>query len=226
NTWIGEELRPVGSELQWQHLGSSAVVTVAGGAFCCNDTMGTLLAWRGWSMGNRLTTYNEVLPLPPLFSLSSRTGFTDQMDGTKPFGSDLDNRVGWSGRARISVPERAMLQYTHVDNRGDREEYRNEYSWQTKFNLLGGDIHGQHGTTLAAEYGWGTTGMGSRGHAGVQMTYSAAYALLSQSFGRNRLTARIDAFGTEDKDHSRVAETNTESGRAWTIAYFYEPAKH
>jgi hypothetical protein len=226
NTWIGEELRPLGSELQWQHLGSTAVFTVAGSAFCCNDTMGALLAWRGWSMGNRLTTYNAVLPLPPLFSLSSPHGFADQMDGTKPFESDLDGRAGWSGRARVSLPERATLQFTHVDNRGDRQEYRGEYSWQTKLNLLGGDIRGQHGTTFAAEYGWGATGMGFRGHAWVQATYYAAYALVSQSFGRNRLSARIDVFGTEDKDHSPVAENNTESGRAWTLAYFYEPTKH
>src|SRR5262249_53878303 len=52
---MGGGLRPAGTELQWQHLGSNAVVTFAGGAFCCNDTMGTLVAWRGWSMGNRLT---------------------------------------------------------------------------------------------------------------------------------------------------------------------------
>ena len=223
NTWIGEEVRPIGGELQWQRLTPYAVLTFAGGAFRGNDTMGTMLAWRGWSMGNRLTTYGEVLPLPPLFTLTGPVGFVEQRrDGTQPFGSDLDGRTGLTARARITVPERATLQYARVDNRGDRELYDHEYSWQTKLNLLSGEIDGTHGTTFASEYGWGSTGMGFRGRPWVQLTYYAAYALVSQAFGRNRVSARLDVFGTRDRDHSPVAETNTESGRAWTLAYFFQ----
>jgi hypothetical protein len=87
--------------------------------------------------------------------------------------------------------------------------------------LLSGEIDGSHGTTFASEYGWGSTGMGFRGRPWVQLTYYAAYALVSQTFGRNRISARFDVFGTQDRDHSPVAEVNTESGRAWAIAYFY-----
>lgn len=221
NTWIGEEVRPIGTELQWQRLTSNAVVTVAGGAFRGNDTMGALLGWRGWSIGNRLSVYNEVLPLPPLFSLRDPRGFADQRsDGTKPFGPDLDGRTGFSGRVRVTLPERASLQLARIDNRGDRREYREEYAWQTKLNSLSGQLDGQHGTTLAAEYGWGSTGMGFAPQAQVDLTYYAAYVLLSQSFGRNRLSMRVEVFGTQDRDHS-FAETNTESGRAWTLAWFY-----
>ena len=221
NTWIAEEVRPAGAELQWQRLTSTAVVTVAGGAFRRNDTMGTLLGWRGWSMGNRLSLYGEVLPLPPLFSLRDPRGFAEQRrDGTKPFGPDLDGRTGFSGRFRVSLPERAMLQFARIDNRGDRHVYRGEYAWQTKFNLLSGEIDGDHGTTLAAEYGWGSTGMGFAPQAFVDLNDYAAYVLVSQTFGRNRLSARFDVFGTTDRDHSFV-ETNSESGRAWTIAWFY-----
>ena len=221
NTWIGEEFRPLGAELQWQHLTTNAVVTVAGGAFRGNDTMGALLGWRGWSMGNRLTTYGEVLPLPPLFSLRDPNGFDDQRkDGTKPFGPDLDGRAGLSGRIRVSLPERATIQLAHIDNRGDRDEYRGEYAWQTQLNLLSGQLDGQRGTTLAAEYGWGKTGMGFAPQAFVDLTYYAAYALVSQTFGRHRVSARFDVFGTTDRDHS-FAENNTESGRGWTLAWFY-----
>lgn len=221
NTWIGEEVRPLGAELQWQRLTSNAVITVAGAGFRSNDTMGALLGWRGWSLGNRLSTYGEVLPLPPLFSLHDPRGFIDQRsDGTKPFGPDLDGRTGFSGRIRVSLPERATLQFARVDNRGDRSEYREEYAWQTRLNLLSGQIDGQHGTTFATEYGWGSTGMGFPPNANVQLNYYAAYALLSQGFGRNRVSARFDVFGTQDKDHS-FAETNTESGRAWTLAWFF-----
>ena len=215
NTWVGQEVRPIGTELQWQRLTSNAVITAAGGAFRGNDTMGALLGWRGWSIGNHLAVYNEVLPLPPLpFFLDQRS------DGSKSFGRDLDGRTGFSGRVRVSLPERAMLQLARVDNRGDRKLYRGEYSWQTKFNLLSGEIDGQRGTTLVSEYGWGSTGMGFAPHAFVDLDFYAAYVLISQSFGRNRVSARFDVFGTTDRDHS-FAETNSESGRAWTFAWFY-----
>jgi len=223
NTWIGEEFRPIGAELEWRRLLSSTVITAAGGAFRGNDTMGTLLGWRGWSIGNRLSVYGEALPLPPLRSLRDPNGFADQRsDGTQPFGPDLDGRTGVTGRVRVSLPERAMLQFARVDNRGDRREYRREYAWQTRLNLLGGQIDGQHGTTLAAEYGWGSTGMGFAPRAFVDLTYYASYILLSQKFGRNRVSARFDVFQTKDRDHSPT-ETNSESGRAWTLAWFFEP---
>lgn len=214
NSWIGEEVRPIGTELQWQHLTSTSVITFAGGAFRGNDTMGALLGWRGWSIGNHLAVTNEVLPLPPL------PFFPNQRDGSKPIGRDLDGRSGWTARMRVSLPERAMVQLAHLDNRGDRKLYRGEYSWQTQFNVLSGEIDGQHGTTLASEYGWGSTGMGSAPHAFVDLDFYAADVLLSQTFGRNRVSARIDVFGTTDRDHS-FAEVNSESGRAWTFAWFY-----
>ena len=96
--------------------------------------MGALLAWRGWAIGNRLSTYSEVLPLPPLSSLE--TSFPLQRkDGTKPFGTDLDGRTGYSARVRYSDPQPANVIYTYLDNRGDRELHRGEYAWATKFHL-------------------------------------------------------------------------------------------
>src|SRR5258708_40094203 len=111
-----------------------------------------------------------------------------------------------------------MLQLAHIDKRGDRELYRGEYSWKSRFNVLSGQIDGPHGTTLASEYGWGKTGMGFAPRAFVDLDFYAAYVLLSQTFGRNRLSARFDVFGTTDRDHS-FAEVNTESGRAGTFAW-------
>ena len=223
NTWIGEELRPIGAELEWRHsMTDLDTVTLAASAFRNNDTMGALLGWRGWSLGNRLSVYGEVLPLPPLFSLREDRFFAGQRsDGTKPFGPDLDGRTGYSARIRYQRPERGSLQLTHVDNRGDREKYRGEYAWQTRFTIVGADVTSDRGTTLASEYCWGSTGMGFAPGAVVDLTFYTAYVLVSQSVGRNRLSARLDTFQTKDRDHS-IAETNSENGRAWTLAWFYE----
>jgi hypothetical protein len=212
NTWIGEEFRPVGADLQWR---SQFYWTVGATAFRDNDTSGALLAWRGWAMGNRLTVYNEGLPLPPLPS------FPKQGKETRPFEHDLDGRLGYAGRIRFTLPERANLQLAHVDNRGDRKLYRNEYSWQTRFDTLSGEIGTTSPTTVAAEYMWGKTGMGFAPNPHVQSDFHAAYALVSHKIDRNRFTVRIETFGVVDRAHA-TPETYDDHGRSWTLAWMYD----
>src|SRR6185369_9606118 len=111
NSWIAHEVRPIGAELEWRHeLANLSAITVAGTAFRGNDTMGTLLGWRGWAISSRVTTYGEELPLPPLASFDDPKSFIDQRNGTIPFDRDLDGRTGFAGRLRFSVPERGMIQ--------------------------------------------------------------------------------------------------------------------
>ena len=62
--------------------------------------MGTLLAARGWTFGNRLTVYNEEIAAVP--------------DRTRPIGPEIDHRIGDSERIRVSLPERAMITPTSV----------------------------------------------------------------------------------------------------------------
>lgn len=220
NSWIGEEVRPVGIDVQYRHVTSRGhAITTGATAFEGNDSMGALLAWRGWAIGNRLSTYGEVLPLPPLRSLD--TSFPLQRrDGTKPFGSDLDGRPGYSARVRYAIPQRANVLYTYVDNRGDRELHRGEYAWATKFHLLGAEVGDPDRFVVAGEYVRGSTTMG-RGVAFVDADFFAAYLLVSGKSGRNRLTARYELFNTEEQDFS-PAETNEENGRAWTLTWMFD----
>lgn len=224
NKWIGDEFRPAGAELEWRHERANFdTVTAAASVFRNNDTMGTLLGWRGWSVGERISVYGEILPLPNLFSFHNRAQFVDQRDGTVPFQSDLDGRMGYTARIRYQRPENGSVQLTHVDNRGDRKEYRSgegvEYAWQTRFDIFGADWKTARETSLAAEYCWGKTGMGFAPHATVDLSFYTWYVLVSQPFGRNRFSARFDVFETEDHDHT--AETNSELGRAWALTWFY-----
>jgi hypothetical protein len=224
NTWIGEEVRPVGIDLQWRHTtGTGHTITTGATAFQRNDTMGAFLGWRGWSVGSRLSTYGEVLPLPPLASL--QTFFSRQRDdGTKPFGTDLDGKTGYSARIRYALPPRAMIQYAYVDNRGDRELYRGEYAWETHFHLLSAELGDPDSFVVAAEYMRGSTGMGVF-EAFVQADFYATYLLVSEKHGRNRWSARLDLFNTEEKDFS-PAESNDEHGRSWTLTWMYDLPKN
>lgn len=220
NSWIGEEVRPIGVDLQYRHTTASGhSITTAATAFRGNDSMGALLAWRGWAIGNRLSAYGEVLPLPPLETLD--TFFPLQRkDGTKPFGTDLDGNTGYSARVRYAVPQRANVQYTYVDNRGDRALHRGEYAWATKFQMIGAELGDPDRLILASEVLRGTTGMG-HGAAYVDADFFAAYVLISGKSGRNRVSARYELFNTEERDFS-LAELNEENGRAWTLTWMFD----
>ena len=228
NTWMGQEVRPVGVDLEYRHTTASFnSLTIGATAFQDNDTMGTLLAWRGWTVGNRLPVYDELVPLPPLWSLPV---FTQQnLEGSTPFRNDLDGMTGWAARAKYSVGDRGNIQITRLDNRGDYELYGDEYSWNTKFTAIGGEIGSTESTVLAAEYLVGYTAMGPYldflpGRP-VIVDFDAWYALLSHKRGRNRFSARIEGFTMTDEDNGN-SETSDEDGYAWTFAWLFELTPH
>ncbi|HVG23302.1 MAG TPA: hypothetical protein VND45_04045 [Thermoanaerobaculia bacterium] len=217
NAWIGEEVRPIGVDLQYRHVTSRGPV-LSGGvtAFRGNDTMGTLLAWRGWPHGDRLTALGETRPLPSLDSLSDGGPFAKQRDaGTQPFGSDLDGRTGWSARVRYGP-----VQYAYVDNGGDRALHGDQYSWHTRFHLVSAEVGNPDRVVAAGEWMRGNTYMGL-GTPFVAADFSSAYLLLSGKVRRNRLSARYELFSTTDLDRS-AAEENAESGRGWTLTWLFD----
>ncbi len=210
NTWIGEEFRPTGADLQFS---PNFYVTFGATAFRGNDTMGTELAARGWTFGNRLTVYDEALPLPPPDTT------------TKPIMHDLDHRNGYAERVRLQLPERAMLQVAHIDNRAElRPEIDGQTPWQTRFNVIGASA-GQSGpTTVAAEWSSGWTAVGFPGGS-FRLDFNTAYVLLSKKTGSDRWTARFDRFST--KSHARTGyDSNYESGHAVTVAWLHDMSEH
>ena len=222
NTWVGEEVRPVGVDLQWRHvMNRGHVLTTGATAFKGNDTMGTLVGWRGWSVGNRLTVYDEVLPLPPFEALETFF-FRQRDDGSKPFGVDLDGNIGYSGRVRYSVPQRGSVQYTYVDNQGDRLLYRGEYAWATAYHQIGAELGNPDNFVVIGEYVTGSTGMGRTIFpAFVDLDFKAGYILVSDKRGKNRFSARFDKFSTTERDHT-IADNNDEDGKSWTLTWLYD----
>lgn len=219
NTWIGQEARPVGLDLQWKR---GFYFTFGATAFRNNDTMGTLLGWRGWTIGNRLSVYNEVLPLPPITSLTKTDFFGKQRpDGTVSFEKDLDGRTGVSERVRFQVPERGLIQFTHVDNRGDHLLHRGEYAWATRYNQISAELGDPQTIILASEWMKGKTAMGPLQVAHIDVGFQSAYLLVSRKTGKVRLSLRGDTFSTRDRAHAASNEYG-EDGHAWTVASLYD----
>ena len=206
NSWIAQEVRPIGADLQWS---PGFYVTLGATAFRGNDTMGTLLAARGWTFGNYLTTYNENMPLP-------------YAQTTKPIGADLDNKNGYSERIRLSLPERAMIQIAHIDNRAPitPTTLKGQTPWQTHFNVISADAGSKGPTTIAAEWAYGSTAVGFPGGS-FKMDFDTEYLLVSHAFGHERLSARVERFSTADATRP-PDDAAREHGRAWTVAWMHE----
>jgi hypothetical protein len=210
NSWMAQEVRPIGADLQWS---PTFYVTLGATAFRGQDTMGTLLAARGFTFGNYLTAYNENLPTPDL-------------DSTRPFGTDLDNKNGYSERIRVSLPERAMLQVTRIDNRAtiSPSTVKGQEPWLTRFNIVGGEIGSTGDNTLAAEWANGSTTVGFPGGS-FTMDFDTAYVLASHKFGTERLSARVERFSTNNASHP-PNDGARENGHAWTVAWMHEANAH
>lgn len=228
NSWIGEEIRPLGLFAEYE-LGAGSTQAWRAGttAFLGNDAAGALLAWRGWAVGDRLSTLGETLPLPALPSLAADGVFAGQADaGTRPIGADLDGRPGvagwlrWRGEA-TAVPVSALLQLTYLDSRGDLELHDGEYAWATDFLLLAGELRAGDRWTLAGEHLAGSTAMGVPSpRADVELR--ASYLLLSWERTPLRASVRWDHFSTRDRDAFPGTERNDEDGEAWTAALLWQ----
>ncbi len=203
NTWIGQEARPVGIDLQYS---PNFYLTLGATAFRGNDTMGTALAARGWTFGNRLTVYDEHIGLPPPDTF------------VRAIGPDLDHRNGYSERVRVQLPERALVQLTHIDNRAPLTPLIGEYTpWKTRFDILGGEMGSTAPTTVATEWMRGWTAVGFP-NGSFRMDFDTIYLLASHKSGNDRWTARVERFSTNDHAHS-PGDPAREHGHALTLAW-------
>lgn len=210
NSWMAQEFRPTGADLQFS---PGFYFTAGVTAFRGNDTMGTLLSQRGWTLGNRISTYNETIALPPPDS------------GTRPIGPDTDHKLGFAERIRLQVPERALLQITHIDNRTRLRPGAPPLTpWQTRFNVVGGELGSASPTTLAGEWAKGHTTLAFPGGT-FALDFDTYYLLASRKYGKDRYTTRIERFAT--RSHlRRPNDPSRESGKALTFAWLRDLSEH
>ena len=220
NSWIGEEVRPVGLDIAWLRRNDDGRRFRLGAtAFVGNDTMGALVAWRGFAFHDRLTPWAGEVPLhrsvfPP---------FPKQEHSTEPFRTDLDGEPGFSLRGEFQGSV-FSVRASHLDTRGDRDlhpAHFGHYAWKTQFSWLGGEARfGDF--VLASEWGTGSTTMGFRGRGvpWVDADFEVGYLLASYAPGAFRISARYDTFDVTDRDGG-VLDKNDESGTAATVAVFW-----
>ncbi len=217
NSWIGEELRTIGSEgtLRW-NSGVFGTFSFTGALICCNDEAGTLIADRGWDMADRPTGLFERLREPD----TTRRIFHAPVPGTTGMFDEIDGIAGWYAGAVWQIPGIAKLTVTRYDNQGDPAAATSrDLAWRTQFWNFGART--QVGPlVLIAQQMSGYTEVEVRGsEAGTK--FQSGFLLASYDLEDWRISLREDLFQTR-----RAGATSTiwnEDGSASTASISWAP---
>jgi hypothetical protein len=216
NTWMGEEFRTIGAEVEGRWLGASSGylgdIAIIGAVYGWNEPAGVLLANRGFAMTDRPSTLFGSLGSPPM-------GFYHQIDRDPGYYAGLS----WRHHDRLEI--RAL----HYDNRADPSAHTASelYAWRTRFNSAGARLEPDAHWTFIAQYLDGDTAVDSDDYGDIPflMNFRAAFALASFEWGPERLTARYDAFRTRQLT-GLYAPPSNQDGHAWTFAWTRDFGDH
>lgn len=226
NSWIGEELRTAGLELTFRLPGRprrskwSYEFNIA--AFKGNDTLGTTLAWRGFSLHDRQSLLNEQVNFAPYPGVV-RPEYVNAPSWTEPF-KEMDGRWGVYAGAHATYLRKLEFKYYYYDNRAD-ETVQNQqrlYAWDTYFHSLASRYRINANLELSANLMVGSTLMGWNI---VHSDYAAGYVALSYRTAQHKYSVRLDRFVVSEED-DMVADINRSRGSAMTANWTYSYNKH
>lgn len=227
NTWVAEELRTFGAELSVsrrpESLGGAHTFSLYGAAFVNNDPAGALLAWRGWSLHERQTRFDDELPLAPLPQLEPDGYFRAQEQYVAPF-REIDGRAGYYLNGEWQLRGRVAVRLMHYDNRADPTAIEEgQYAWYTEFDHIGAQLALPADMGVILQWMRGSTVMGGiyNGTHAVDCEFDSKFMLLTRTIGDHRLSMRVDLFEVEQYDTTRE-DDNPEHGNALTLAWQYQ----
>jgi hypothetical protein len=158
NSWIGEELRTIGSEAIVRYdTGVIGTLSLTASVFCCNDPAGVLIADRGWAMDDRPSGVFGDLREPD----ATLRLFHEDFPSRTPLFDEIDGRPGWYAGLSWQMPGIGKLTALRYDNEGDPNKVSGEYAaWDTRFWSYGARTSIDH-LTLIAQGLQGTTVIGT-----------------------------------------------------------------
>jgi hypothetical protein len=216
NTWIGEEFRTLGAELESRWLGASSGylgdVALIAAMYGWNDPAGVLIAERGFALSDRPSTLFDGLGKPPV-----------------GFYHEIDRKPGYYGGLSWRHHDRLEVRALRYDNRGDpgAVSAAGDAAWRTRFSSVGARLEPSSHWTFAAQYLDGDTAVGadSLGISQLYMKLRAEYALASFEWSSERVTARYDDFHTHQVTGFFGLPGN-QNGHGWTYAWSHELGVH
>ncbi len=220
NSWIGEEVKVIGLEVTAKAKLGGHTLSGTAAIFDFNDTAGTMLAFRGWAMHDRVALAFRKQPLPELneFIEYVQPRFSHpiiDMDG------GVLRRPGYYAKLAWDLPVPVRIEALHYDNNANPEAVNAdlEWGWRTKFNNVGVVADFAPGWQLRAQAMSGTTLMGfpEGGVIWVDTRFRAVYGMVTRSFDKGSISARVDVFDARNRGSTLVSDDD-EDGWAATIA--------
>jgi hypothetical protein len=235
DTWLGEEIRPLGVEWSMRRrlgfAGSPHELRAFASGFYANDPAGTLLFWRGWALHDRQSRWNDDLPMPPA-PIWNGTGTIVglRQQSVRPF-EEIDHDPGFYAGAEWRYARRVLVQLARYDNRADPYAFAGgQWAWHTRFTSAGIQASLAGNVGLIAQWLDGSTywiqgatrsGTLTPAAALVDDRFGARFVMLSGLIrGKHRLSLRRDAFDVRRHDPAPLFDSD--DGDAWTLAYRYE----
>lgn len=214
NSWVGDELKTLGGEARLTYEGESSRTGFIVAIFTGNDPAGSLLAWRGWAMGDRKTGFNDEVPLPAIPTIQSNGTFKDQAPWVQPF-HEIDDRLGFYSGLSWSNLDNIATHIYYYDNRADQMMFDGfQYAWKTRFVATDLKLQFYSGIEILSQFMSGATQMGGKQ---VDVDFNAFYLLLNKNINQYTITLRYDYFNLKDQD-ATPDDDNNENGHAWTAA--------
>ncbi|HEX7238321.1 MAG TPA: hypothetical protein VF405_15240, partial [Gammaproteobacteria bacterium] len=230
NTWIGEEIRPFGAEWSLRRrlagFRSNHELRAFAAGFYGNDPAGTMLFWRGWSVGDRQSRFNDELTIAP-------RPFTTTPQQYSPF-RETDHRPGVYAGLEWRYARRALIQFARYDNRADPFSFSDgQWGWGTDFEHLAVQVDLPADLGLVVQWmkgdtEWLTAALpnGTRLPISEHVTdeFESSFLLLTRKLGTaQRVALRYDTFSYERP--GAVPEFYGDEGDAWTLSYRIEPTR-
>ncbi|AWL11180.1 hypothetical protein HMF8227_00684 [Saliniradius amylolyticus] len=223
NSWMAEEQRTVGVEARVSFGGRRArsphSFSLTGALFKANDTLGTLLAWRGFAVHDRQSVLNETLGFARYPSLGPGMPLEKQAAWVEPY-REIDHRIGSYWGAEWDYRGQSKLRYFYYDNNGDPLVLGRggQYAWDTRYHSLAWQYR------FNGQWRWVAQGISGNTLMGadiVDVDFSAIYTTLAYKQDDHLTSLRLERFITKDLDATPYDDNNGD-GRAFTAYYRYQ----
>lgn len=224
NSWVAEEVRPLGIEWQFSRPGrihgSKHSYTLVASAYQQNDGLASLLSWRGWAVHQRQSSIGEKVHFADYFQFMP-------VDNPNPtyvdINTETDGHIGYYVGSHYQYLRQTDVRFYIYDNLASPFglEPDMQYSWRTKFVSVSALHKFSKSSRVLFQYMDGSTEMGDR-IKGVHNDFKALYLLLhhSRKMGglKHRFSVRYDYFEVTDKDDN-MFDPNDSSGNNITLSW-------
>jgi hypothetical protein len=209
DSWVGGELRVIGTEgtLQWRR--ESGTLTLSAALFSDNDPAGVMIANRGWTFDDRVAGLFERERLPDAAFGSPQPAYAHLF-------TEIDGRPGWYLDLSWEPADVGGFEIMRYDNDADpRATQGGRIAWHTRFWDVG--FQKQLGKlTLLSQGMSGTTTIEPSPAFHQTTDFRSAYALMGYDMDAWWAAARVDVFQT--RTTASFPSSLNEDGHSYTLS--------